>query len=75
MLIGNPRMPNQFFLATSRGVYRTDTRGTHWYLYSAGLRLDENVQDIVINVHGLDVPTLYAGTWGRGLWKIDVQER
>jgi hypothetical protein len=56
-------------------VYRTDTLGAHWYHYSAGLRLHEDVQDIVINIHGLGIPTLYAGTKGRGLWKIYVQEK
>ena len=75
-LIANPRNPLQLFLATSRGVYRCDfnfIEGFHWVPYSQGLRLAENVQDIVINIHGLDHPTLYAATRGRGLWKRTVQ--
>ena len=75
-LIQNPRDLSQLFLATSQGVYRCDfnivTR-YHWVPYSEGLRLNENVQDIVINIHGLDLPTLYAATMGRGFWKRTVQ--
>jgi hypothetical protein len=75
-LIQNPRDLSQFFLATSRGVYRCDwnivTR-YHWVPYSQGLRVNENVQDIVINIHGLDQPTLYVATMGRGFWKRTVQ--
>lgn len=70
-LIVNPRNVGQMFLATSKGVYRTDTAGFHWYLYSEGLRLNEEVDDIVINVHGLDRPILYIGT-RRGFWQRAV---
>jgi hypothetical protein len=31
------------------------------------------VQDIVINTHGLDKPTLYIGTKGRGFWQRIVE--
>lgn len=75
-LIANPRNPAQLFLATSQGVYRCDFNiidRFHWVPYSQGLRLNENVQDIVINVHDLDQPTLYAATRGRGFWKRTVQ--
>jgi len=71
-LIVNPRNVSQMFLATSEGVYRTDSAGFHWYLYSEGLRLNEDVQDIVINVHGLDRPILYIGT-RRGFWQRIVE--
>lgn len=75
-LIQNPRDLSQLFLATSQGVYRCDfniVNRYHWVPYSQGLRLNENVQDIVINIHGLDLPTLYAATMGRGFWKRTVQ--
>jgi hypothetical protein len=73
-LIGNPRNLSELFLATSTGVYRTVDcgKGCHWVPYSEGLRLHEEVQDIVINVHGLSQPTLYVGTKGRGFWKRTV---
>jgi len=72
-LIGNPRDPRQFFLATSKGVFRTDDAGESWHAYSEGLRLNEDVTDIVINIHGLDRPTLYIGTNGRGFWQRVVE--
>lgn len=72
-LIANPKNLIQLFLATSTGVYRSDTEGLHWYPYSEGLRLNEEVLDIVINVHDLAQPTLYIGTKGRGFWQRIVQ--
>jgi hypothetical protein len=71
-LIGNPRNLFELFLATSKGVYHTVfdfVNGFHWVPFSEGLRLNEEVQDIVINVHGLSQPTLYIGTKGRGFWQ------
>jgi hypothetical protein len=72
-LIGNPSNLNQLFLATKRGVYRTNTGGAHWFKYSDGLRLDEHVQDIVINFDNQSPPTLYIATRGRGFWQILVK--
>jgi hypothetical protein len=75
-LIGNPRNPLELFLATNQGVYRCDfnfINGFHWVPYSTGLRINEDVLDIVINIHGLDQPTLYVATKGRGFWKRTVQ--
>jgi hypothetical protein len=68
-LIGNPNNVFQLFLATSKGVYRSDTAGYNWYLWSEGLRLDEEVQDIVINTHNVGQISLYIGTKGRGFWQ------
>jgi len=39
------------------------------YAFLEGLRLNEDVQDIVINTHNLAVPTLYIATRGRGFWQ------
>ena len=75
-LLANPRNLDQMFLATTEGVFRSDTHdadGPVWVPYSQGLRLNEEIQDIVINVHGLDQPTLYVATKGRGFWKRTVQ--
>jgi hypothetical protein len=75
-LIANPRNPAQLFLTTSQGVYRCDWNiidRFHWVPYSQGLRINEDVLDIVINIHGLDQPTLYVATKGRGFWKRTVK--
>jgi hypothetical protein len=53
-------------------MYRSDDFGVTWVPYSEGLRLDEEVQDIVINIHGLKEPTLYIATKGRGFWQRPV---
>jgi hypothetical protein len=75
-LIANPLNQKQMFLATNNGVYRTDDGGTTWQSYSAGLRLRETVQDIVVQIHrDTDPPTvhLYIATQGRGLYTRTVQ--
>lgn len=72
-LVGNPTNLYQLFLATDKGVYRTDNLGVHWYKWSTGLRTNEEVQDIVINSDGLTVPTIYVATKGRGFWQRAVQ--
>ena len=71
-LIANPRNTSQLFLATGKGMYRSDDFGVTWVPYSEGLRLNEEVQDIVINIHGLKEPTLYIATKGRGFWQRPV---
>jgi photosystem II stability/assembly factor-like uncharacterized protein len=67
-LIGNPQNPEEFFLATSRGVFHTTNNGHKWERFDEGLRYREDVTDIVINTHGLSAPTLYIITKGRGFW-------
>jgi hypothetical protein len=67
-LIGNPRDPSEFFLATSRGVFRTVNAGSTWTAFDEGLRLHEDVRDIVISADGLRSPRLYISTEGRGFW-------
>jgi hypothetical protein len=68
-LIRNPLNQRQFFLATSKGVYTRDPVTHEWKEFSEGLRIKEDVQDIVINTHNLAVPTLYIATKGRGFWQ------
>ena len=75
-LIGNPRDLNQLFIATSKGVFRTDTgegANPHWRLYSKGLRLNEEVQDIVINSDYQNPATLFIATRGRGFWQRAIK--
>lgn len=69
-LVGDPRDLLHLFLATSKGAYRTDTGGFHWYKWSTGLRTNENVQDIVVNSdHVSGAPTIYVATDGRGFYQ------
>ncbi len=72
-LIRNPLNQRQFFLATSQGVYVRDPVTLQWRAFSEGLRLNEDVQDIVINTHNLGVPKLYIATRGRGFWQRAIQ--
>jgi hypothetical protein len=72
-LIGFPGQDYLLYLATTKGVFRSDDRGRHWTDYSNGLRLHEQVDDIVIGYDGainlgLDV-NLYVVTRGRGFWR------
>jgi hypothetical protein len=72
-LIGNPKNDlsgnlKDLFLATSAGVYRTNSEGK-WKPYSEGLRSNEEVQDIVINSDHKSPATLYIATKGRGFWQ------
>jgi hypothetical protein len=67
-LIGNPRDPAEFFLATSRGVFHSVDGGTTWTRFDEGLRLYEDVRDIVISADDLRAPRLYISTEGRGFW-------
>jgi len=75
-LIGNPGDENEFFLATSKGVFRGhvhDDGTVHWKDYWEGLRHQEKVDDIVINFDNVSGnPTLYISTRGRGFWRRTV---
>jgi hypothetical protein len=72
-LIGNPGDETQYFLATSKGVFRSDDGGVHWKDYSDGLRYHEWVDDIVINFDTVSgKPTLYIVTHGRGFWRRTI---
>jgi photosystem II stability/assembly factor-like uncharacterized protein len=72
-LIGNPGNNTQYFLATSKGVFRSDDGGVHWNDYSDGLRYHEQVDDIVINFDNVSgKPTLYVVTFGRGFWRRTI---
>lgn len=67
-LIGNPKNLGELFLATSKGVY-IKRPNENWRAYSHGLRMDEDVQDIVINSDNANPATLYIATFGRGFWQ------
>jgi hypothetical protein len=40
-----------------------------WELFSNGLRLNEEIQDIVINSDNATPATVYIATKGRGFWQ------
>jgi len=56
-------------MATSSGVFRSLDRGKNWRRFSRGLRLDEEVADLVLNRDNANPPTLYAATQRRGFWR------
>jgi photosystem II stability/assembly factor-like uncharacterized protein len=58
------------YVGTTTGVYYKDTEMTDWVLFKSGLPLT-NVFDLEINYH-TDPPQLFAGTFGRGIWKTDI---
>lgn len=68
-LIGHPALENEFFLATTKGVFRSVDGGRHWEDYSEGLRYHEEVEDIVITS---DLAHLLIATRGRGFWRRKI---
>jgi hypothetical protein len=66
-LVANPSNLDQLFLATSDGVWRSDSGGVCWTRWSRGLRRNEVVLDLLINAED-SPPTLYIATQGRGFW-------
>jgi hypothetical protein len=78
-LVGNPaNYPvTEFFLATTKGVFRSVDGGKCWFGYSEGLRKDEEIDDIILNFDNTSAtgPTLYIATHGRGFWRRTVQPR
>ncbi len=61
---------NRLFLATELGVYTRDDVGNEWTKLGNGLP-NVIVRDLKFNYTN---ETLYAGTYGRGMWSISVPE-
>jgi photosystem II stability/assembly factor-like uncharacterized protein len=61
--------PNRLYVGTDLGVYTTQNGGTTWYPLGHGLPW-QAVFDI--DLHASNV--LFAGTHGRSMWKIDLNE-
>ncbi len=57
---------NKLFIATNKGVFGTDNYGQNWYSVNGGL--------INLDVSSLKIfrDTLYAGTNGSSVWKLDI---
>jgi hypothetical protein len=66
-----PSAPDKtWFVASDVGVFRTDNGGTTWANMTAPLGLPNTlVRDLRLSADG---NTLYAGTFGRGVWSMDV---
>jgi hypothetical protein len=60
-----------WYVAGDVGVFRTDDGGTTWTNATAPLGLPNTlVRDLRLSADG---ETLYAGTFGRGVWRMDVK--
>ena len=68
-LVANPGHVNQLFLATSVGVFRSDTFGSTWYRYMNGLPAVLNVTTIELIHDNVAEPRLLIGTYGNGFWE------
>jgi photosystem II stability/assembly factor-like uncharacterized protein len=69
-IVINPNSPNDIFIATDEGVYRSTNGGDYWF--SVGYGMPKAIAwDVVLNSSGA---TLYAFTHGRGVWKANVKD-
>jgi photosystem II stability/assembly factor-like uncharacterized protein len=59
---------NTWYLATDTGIYRTTNGGTNWLPFDNGIP-NVPVADLVVDSAS---KTLYAGTFGRGAFKLDI---
>ncbi|MBN1339155.1 MAG: right-handed parallel beta-helix repeat-containing protein, partial [Bacteroidales bacterium] len=60
------------YVATQEGVYFKDAAmGDTWVKYKTGMPSCVPVSFLDIN-YGTVPPTLFAGTWGRGIWKTEI---
>ncbi len=61
-------MNNRIYIGTDIGIYYRDDNSNGWVYFSSGLP-NVIVNDIVINE---SQGRMYAGTYGRGVWFIDI---
>lgn len=59
---------NTWYLATDTGIYRTQNGGTNWLPFDNGIP-NVPVSDLVVDTAS---KILYAGTMGRGAFKLDI---
>jgi photosystem II stability/assembly factor-like uncharacterized protein len=69
-LIADPDNAGRYFVATDLGVYVSENGGGNWSVLGAGL------PNVVINQMRLDQVNrrLYAGSYGRSIWSIDIDQ-
>lgn len=64
----DPSNPNTYYLGTDSGVYRTTNGGTSWTPFDNGIP-NVPVSDLKVDPA---LKMLYAGTFGRGAYKLDI---
>lgn len=57
------------FVATDKGVMYSNNEGESWFALEQGL---PNVQVLTVKVRGTDNQWLLAGTYGRGMFKLNI---
>jgi photosystem II stability/assembly factor-like uncharacterized protein len=67
-VVGDPSNSTTFYVATDGGVYRTTNTGTNWAPFDNGI---PNVPVTDLDVDR-DRKILYAGTFGRGAYRLDI---
>ncbi|MCC7431019.1 choice-of-anchor J domain-containing protein [bacterium] len=67
-LVINPNLTTNLYIGTDIGVFFSPDGGTNWETYQTGLP-NVPVTDLEIN---LLTNTLFAGTFGRGLWQTPI---
>ena len=75
-LVGNPEDETQYFLATSKGVFRSardDDGKRAGRTTRTACAVASTSTDIVINFDNVSKPTLYIATRGRGFWRRTIE--
>lgn len=67
--------PEGLYVGTDAGVYYKDSLMANWILYNTGLPLNSEIRDleIVYDTICSSNSVIFAGTYGRGLWKGDLR--
>jgi photosystem II stability/assembly factor-like uncharacterized protein len=70
-VVFNTDEPEYVFVANDVGVWASPDRGAQWYDITGNL---PNVMVADLVYHAGSGPTLTAGTYGRGLWRLNVKK-
>ena len=67
--------PEGLYVGTDAGVYYKDSLMTNWIYYNSGLPINTEIRDleIIYDTVCSSHSVIYAGTYGRGLWKGDLR--
>jgi photosystem II stability/assembly factor-like uncharacterized protein len=69
--IARQHRTGDLYVATDKGVYITKDEGQTWFKLDLGM---PNVQVLTLRVRGLNEEWLLAGTYGRGMFKLDISD-
>ncbi|HEY6171352.1 MAG TPA: T9SS type A sorting domain-containing protein, partial [Candidatus Kapabacteria bacterium] len=67
--IARKHSTGELFIATDKGVVYSKDEGQSWFALEQGL---PNVQVLAIRLRGANDQYLLAGTYGRGMFKLDI---